>query len=94
MAPALAALPIPPRIASGVPAAIPHAPATTITEIVGRASRVIKNVKPRIPGQNGRGIQQSIRSALNGRPRTFRPLDSVKNAPEGRIAADFLRTDF
>ena len=44
MEPMRAARPIAPRIASGVPAAIPHAPATMITEIVDRASRVTRNV--------------------------------------------------
>ena len=38
MAPRRAARPIPPRMASGVPAAIPHAPATMTTEIVERTS--------------------------------------------------------
>ena len=44
MAPARAARPIAPKTASGVPAAMPQAPATMITEIVERASRVIANV--------------------------------------------------
>ena len=44
IAPSRAARPMPPRIASGVPAAMPHAPATITTEMVERTSRVIRNV--------------------------------------------------
>jgi len=44
--PMRAARPMTPRMASGVPAAMPQAPATMMTEIVARASRVTRNVKP------------------------------------------------
>ena len=44
MAPARAARPMAPSTASGVPAAIPQAPATMTTEMVARASRVIAKV--------------------------------------------------
>jgi hypothetical protein len=36
-------------MASGVPAAMPHAPATMTTEIIDRTSRVIKNVRAAHP---------------------------------------------
>ncbi len=49
IAPWRAACPIAPRIASGVPAAMPHAPATITTEIVDRTSRVIRNVRAAQP---------------------------------------------
>lgn len=42
IAPLRAARPIAPRIARGVPAAIPHASATIITDIVDRISRVTR----------------------------------------------------
>jgi hypothetical protein len=45
MVPCLAARPMAPRMASGVPAAMPHAPATITTEIVERALCVRMNVK-------------------------------------------------
>src|SRR6266545_1662361 len=44
IAPCRAARPIAPRIASGVPAAMPHAPATITTEMVARTSRVTSRV--------------------------------------------------
>ena len=44
IAPSRAALPMPPKIARGVPAAIPQAPATMTTDIVDRVLWVMKNV--------------------------------------------------
>ena len=44
MAPCRAARPMAPGMASGVPAAMPHAPATITTEIVDRALCVKMNV--------------------------------------------------
>ena len=49
IAPRRAARPMPPRIASGVPAAIPQAPATITTEIVERTSRVMRKVSAAAP---------------------------------------------
>jgi len=42
---------MPPRIASGVPAAIPQAPATITTEMVERTSRVIRKVSAAAKGE-------------------------------------------
>ena len=47
--PSWADRPIPPRIAKGVPAAIPHAPATIMTEIVERTLWVTRNVTTAAP---------------------------------------------
>ena len=49
IAPSRAERPIPPRIASGVPAAIPQAPATITTEIVERISCVMMKVSAAAP---------------------------------------------
>ena len=49
MMPRRAALPIPASIASGVPAATPHAPATMITAMVEVRLRVTMNVKTAAP---------------------------------------------
>ena len=94
MAPRRAERPIAPRIASGVPAAMPQAPATMITEIVERVSRVMMNVSR---GRSECEIDQItgylIRQALHRGTRPFGAFDQLDDFPVAGVTAYALRSD-
>ena len=84
-----AARPIAPRIASGVPAAMPHAPATMTTEIVERASRVTRNVNARAGEREVDEIAgEAIGGLLDRGARLLGVLDRLDDLAECGIAAD------
>ena len=94
MAPRRAARPMAPRMASGVPAAMPQAPATMITEMVSRTSRGDQ------VGDDGGGegeideiAGEPVGEPLDGRARPLGALDRLDDPAVAGVAAHPLDHD-
>ena len=91
MAPARAARPMAPSIASGVPAAMPQAPATITTEMVERISRVSRYVSAAARQREVDQIaREAVGQALHRSARTLGLLDRLDDLAVARIAPDPL----
>ena len=84
-----------PSIASGVPAAMPHAPATMITEMVERILWVTRKVRTAAAqGKINEVTCKPVGDSLNRRARLLCRLDGLDDLPKCGIATQTLDADF